>query len=250
MSTIDNQTDDVVRPTPAMTATELSEVVLTVDDGVATLRLGQPDEVMVTLTEARIGEIESSIAKLAAMPDLRGVIITGPGPDMFCAGADVNLIRDITEAADGTDAAVRGRSVFAKLRELKVPVVAAIEGPCLGGGLELGLFCDVRVASAAASTQIGLPEVKLGIVPGFGGTQNLTRLVGLPKALELILAGKLLRGQQAQRERVVTQRRLAQRARPGAQHQHDEQLRLDLLAPRQGFAGAAGRRGSLAAHGS
>src|SRR5690606_4330066 len=94
-------------------------------------------------------------------------------------------------------------SVFAKLQELSVPVVAAIEGPCLGGGFELALFCDVRVASDAKSTQIGLPEVKLGIVPGFGGTQNLTRLIGLPKALELILNGKLLRGKQALRAHLI-----------------------------------------------
>lgn len=203
MSTLDEQTDDTADTTPAMTAAELRDVILTVHQGVATLRLGRPDESMVTLTAARIDQIESSIAKLIEMPDLTGVIITGPGPGMFCAGADVNLIRDITDPEEGRAAAVRGRSVFARLGELKAPVIAAIEGPCLGGGLELALFCDVRVASNATSTQIGLPEVKLGIVPGFGGTQNLTRLVGLPKALELILAGKMLRGQQALRAGVI-----------------------------------------------
>ena len=203
MSTVDNQNKGAVESAAVMTASELREVVLTFEQGVAILRLGRTDEAMVTLTEARISEIEAAIIQLATTPDLQGVIITGPGPGMFCAGADVNLIRDITEAADGEAAAIRGRSVFGKLRDLKVPVVAAIEGPCLGGGFELALFCDVRVASDAKSTQVGLPEVKLGIVPGFGGTQNLTRLVGLPKALELILAGKLLRGPQAVRARII-----------------------------------------------
>lgn len=203
MSTVDKQTEGAVEAAPAMPTSGLREVVLTFEQGVATLRLGQAQETMVTLTEARIADIEAAIAQLATTPDLHGVIITGPGPGMFCAGADVNLIRDITAAADGEAAAVRGRSVFGKLRDLKIPVVAAIEGPCLGGGFELALFCDVRVASDAKSTQVGLPEVKLGIVPGFGGTQNLTRLVGLPKALELILAGKLLRGPQAVRARII-----------------------------------------------
>jgi 3-hydroxyacyl-CoA dehydrogenase/enoyl-CoA hydratase/3-hydroxybutyryl-CoA epimerase len=205
MSTVDKQTANAADPA-AHTSTprvELHDIRLTVADGYATLHLGRTEESMVTLTESRIEQIEVAIRKLATTTDLRGVTITGPGPGMFCAGADVNLIRDITVAKDGETAAIRGRSVFAMLQDLKVPVVAAIEGPCLGGGFELALFCDVRVASNAKATQIGLPEVKLGIVPGFGGTQNLTRLVGLPKALELILNGKLMRGKQALRARII-----------------------------------------------
>jgi len=202
MSVVDNETKDTTEAAPAPT-TDLREVVLTFEQGIATMRLGRADETMVTLTEARIGEIEAAITQLQATPDLQGVIITGPGPGMFCAGADVNLIRDITVASDGEAAAVRGRSVFNKLQDLKVPVVAAIEGPCLGGGFELALFCDVRVASDNKATQIGLPEVKLGIIPGFGGTQNLTRLVGLPSALGMILAGKLMRGPQAVRAKII-----------------------------------------------
>ena len=197
----DNQTKtsaDSSRP-----SMPLRDVVMTVADGVATLRLGREDEALVTLTEDRIDQFAAAVQQLRDRDDLRGVIITGPGPGMFCAGADVNLIRDITEPEAGERAARRGREAFAALQTLRTPVVAAIEGPCLGGGLELALFCDVRVASDHASTQIGLPEVKLGIIPGFGGTQNLTRLVGLPKALDLILAGKLMRAKQAVRSRVV-----------------------------------------------
>ena len=205
MSTVDKQTANAADPA-ASTSTphvELHDIRLTDTDGYATLHLGRTEESMVTLTESRIEQIEVAIRKLATASDLRGVTITGPGPGMFCAGADVNLIRDITVAQDGEAAAIRGRSAFAMLQDLKVPVVAAIEGPCLGGGFELALFCDVRVASSAKATQIGLPEVKLGIVPGFGGTQNLTRLIGLPKALELILNGKLMRGKQALRARII-----------------------------------------------
>ncbi|MCB9877628.1 MAG: enoyl-CoA hydratase/isomerase family protein [Planctomycetes bacterium] len=200
----------------------LERVQLTIgDDGMAVLRLGRADEGMVTLTVERIAELDAACDRLLsheALGDgsLRAVIVTGPDPTaapgadarrpgaaMFCAGADVNLIREVTDPQDGEAAAVRGRSVFEKLRRLRAPVIAAIEGPCLGGGLELALFCDLRVVADAPGTQLGLPEVKLGIVPGFGGTQNLTRLIGLPKALDLILNGKLLRPKQALRSGVI-----------------------------------------------
>ena len=187
------------------------------DDGIAELRLGSADESVVTLTRERLESLEQALQTLATTPGLRGVLVTGPGSGMFCAGADIRLIQDITDPAEGEAAAVRGRSIFQRLQQLPVPVVAAIEGPCLGGGLELALFCDLRVASEHKATQIGLPEVKLGIVPGFGGTQNLTRLVGLPTALDLILNGKLLRGRQARRlgviDRLVPAAKLATTAR-------------------------------------
>jgi len=181
-----------------------TSVVLTVgNDGIALLRLGAPDEVLVTLTKERLESLDGALQVLAGDNRVRGVIVTGSGPGMFCAGADINLIQGITDPREGEAAAVRGRSIFQRFRQLSVPVVVAIEGPCLGGGLELALFCDVRVASDHKSTQIGLPEVKLGIVPGFGGTQTLSRLVGLPGALDLILNGKLLRGKQAVKAGVI-----------------------------------------------
>jgi 3-hydroxyacyl-CoA dehydrogenase/enoyl-CoA hydratase/3-hydroxybutyryl-CoA epimerase len=178
-------------------------VLVTLGNGIATLRLGPPDAGVVTLTRARLDALEQALAALMGEQQLRGVVVTGPGAGMFCAGADVALIRDVATAAEGEAAAARGRTIFARLRELRVPVVAAIEGPCLGGGLELALFCDVRVASDHAATQLGLPEVKLGILPGFGGTQNLARLVGLPKAVDLILQGRMLRPKQARKAGLV-----------------------------------------------
>jgi len=206
MSTTENEhRADQAATTGAETTGDAPQqlIVVDVEEGVATLHLGRRDEAMVTWTTERIEQFEAALDALAQRDDLRGVVVTGPGPRMFCAGADVNLIRDITDPADGERAAIRGREAFRRCRALNVPVVAAIEGPCLGGGFELALFCDVRVASDDRSTQIGLPEVKLGIVPGFGGTQNLTRLVGLPKALDLILNGKLLRGKRALSQGVI-----------------------------------------------
>lgn len=228
MSTIDRHSSQTAAEAPTIKSIVMPNIAVSHDDGIATVRLGLPDESMITLTEARIEQFEAAIDELIQRANdnsksdsqsdkLRGVIITGPGPGMFCAGADVNLIRDITDAKEGELAALRGQSVFGKLANLSVPVVAAIEGPCLGGGFEMALFCDVRVASDARATQIGLPEVKLGIVPGFGGTQNLTRLIGLPKALGLILNGKLMRAKQALRagliDRMVPQTKLLTAAR-------------------------------------
>lgn len=176
-------------------------------NGIRILRLGAPTERMVTLTEARMDSLEATIAELEKDTALRGLVVTGPdfgpdhgdGPGMFAAGADINLIADVTDPEVGAAAARRGASMFGRLGALPVPVVAAIDGPCLGGALELALALDRRVASDHPSTSIGLPEVKLGIIPGFGGTQRLTRLIGLPKALDMILQGKLLRPAQAGR---------------------------------------------------
>jgi 3-hydroxyacyl-CoA dehydrogenase/enoyl-CoA hydratase/3-hydroxybutyryl-CoA epimerase len=204
MSTIEEVERPESTPAPQRGEVRRGAVALSVGgDGIAELRLGGADDGVVTLTKERLESLEQALAAIAADPRVRGVLVCGPGPGMFCAGADVNLIRGVTDAAAGEAAAVRGRSIFQQFRRLKVPVVAAIEGPCLGGGLELALFCDARIASDHPSTQIGLPEVKLGILPGFGGTQNLPRLVGLPAALDLILNGKLLRGRQARKLGVV-----------------------------------------------
>ncbi len=190
------------------------------DSGIVTLRLGRPDETLVTITPERMSDLATALDRLAADTRVRGVVVTGPGPAMFCAGADVKLIDCVADAAAGEAAAARGRTLLARFQQLRVPVVAAIEGPCLGGGCELALFCDVRIASDHKSTQIGLPEVKLGILPGFGGTQTLPRLLGLPKALDLILSGRLLRGKQALRlglvDRLVPSQKLLATARAEA----------------------------------
>ncbi|MBL8725296.1 MAG: enoyl-CoA hydratase/isomerase family protein [Planctomycetes bacterium] len=171
-------------------------------DGIAVLALGEPDSV-VTLTPERLDSLERALAALAADARVRGVLVTGPGPGMFCVGADLGLFATIPDAATGAAAAARGRDVFLRCRALRVPVVAAIDGPCLGGGFELALCCDRRLASDHPRTRIGLPETKLGIVPGFGGTQHLVRRIGLPRALALILGGKTLPAKPAQKQGLV-----------------------------------------------
>ncbi len=220
------------------------------EDGIAILRLGTPGEKIVTLTERRLHSLAQALDRLAADTSLRGLIVTGPGPGMFAAGADIKLIESVTDVAEGQQAARFGQDLFGRFAQLAVPVVGAIEGPCLGGGLELALGLGLRVVSDHKSTQLGLPEVKLGIVPGFGGTQRLTRLVGLPKALELILQGKLLDPKQALRagvaDRVVPGERLLEAAR----QELERLVRAGKKAPRRrltGFARWASRLGFLRA---
>ncbi|MEO6596319.1 MAG: 3-hydroxyacyl-CoA dehydrogenase NAD-binding domain-containing protein [Planctomycetota bacterium] len=223
-------------PEPGTTGT----VCCTIDEaGIATLRLGDASEGVVTLTLERLESLDAALQALARDARVRGVLVTGPAPGMFCAGADIRLIQDITTVAAGEAAAVRGRSIFQRCQQLKVPVVAAIEGPCLGGGLELALFCDVRVASDHRGTQIGLPEVKLGIVPGFGGTQMLSRLLGLPAALDLILNGKLLRGKQAKRVGVVDRLVPPAKLMAAARQELDKLVQAGRKQPRRKLRGMA-----------
>jgi 3-hydroxyacyl-CoA dehydrogenase/enoyl-CoA hydratase/3-hydroxybutyryl-CoA epimerase len=188
-------------------------VVSRLESGVALIQLGT--EAAVTLTPQRLDSLKKALFDLKSSSP-KGLIITGSSTDMFTVGADINLIRGVTDPAVGESLAREGQDIFNLIEELPFPTVAAISGPCVGGGCELALACKFRIISDEKSSIIGLPEVKLGILPGFGGTQRLPRLVGLPKALDIILAGKTLRPRQAQSvglvNEVVQSSRLLERA--------------------------------------
>lgn len=127
----------------------------------------------------------------------RGIVFLGPGPGLFLAGADVALIRDLRDPIEAQRLAARGQKIFERIARLGPPTLAAISGACLGGGFELALACRWRIASDHPRTRIGLPEVRLGIVPGFGGTQRLPRLLGRAAALEMLFLGESIKGQAA-----------------------------------------------------
>jgi 3-hydroxyacyl-CoA dehydrogenase/enoyl-CoA hydratase/3-hydroxybutyryl-CoA epimerase len=174
------------------------------DGSLATLSLGSADERAITLTPERIKSFIEALEKVkAAKP--KGLIVRSPNPDSFCVGADISLIQSVTEPDKGAALATQGQDAYNLLEDLPCTTVAAIGGPCVGGGCELVLACDYRIAADLTSTSIGLPETKLGILPGFGGTYRLPRVVGLPKALDMILAGKTLRAKQALKAGLVDQ---------------------------------------------
>lgn len=178
-------------------------LTFTVDDGIGLLRLGHPSEKIVVLNEGRMAALEKQLEFLTNQRSLKGLIITGASPGGFCAGADISAIDGVTDPATGEALARKGQSVFQKIADLPYPTVAAIQGACAGGGCELALACTHRIISAARESKIGLPEIKLGILPGFGGTQRLPRLVGIRKGLDLILKARLLSGEEARRAGLV-----------------------------------------------
>jgi enoyl-CoA hydratase len=159
------------------------------------LRLNRP-EALNALNAETLVALGEAIDQVAAMDEIRALVITGAGPKAFCAGADIKEFVGRT-AMDMRRAAERGQTTFAKLSALRIPSVAAINGFAFGGGLELALACTFRVAHVSA--RLGLPEVKLGLLPGFGGTQRLTRLIGEARALELILSGRFVEAAEADR---------------------------------------------------
>ena len=172
-------------------------VTLDVQGDVAVIHLGGDDEKITVLTEPRLLSLDVALDKVRASSSVRGLIIIGPRFGAFCAGADINQIKAITKADQGRRLAERGQAIFNKLEQLSIPTVAAIHGTCVGGGCEMVLACRYRIATNSSESKIGLPEIKLGILPGFGGTQRLPRLVGLPRAFDIILQGKTIPAKQA-----------------------------------------------------
>jgi len=169
-------------------------VVLEVDGDVAILNLGSPEEKVVILSEKRMESLRDALGKIAEMArsgEVKGMVLAGAHEGLFCAGADINIIKGVTSAEEGKRLAKQGQDVFQILEDFPITTVAAISGACVGGGCELVLACDYRILADNSSTKIGLPEVKLGILPGFGGTQRLPRLVGVQAAMDMILKGRV-----------------------------------------------------------
>lgn len=166
-------------------------------DNVGVIVIDVPGEKMNTLKAEFAGQIREVIAKARTNPHLAGLVLISGKPDSFIAGADIAMIAACQTAQQAEALALAGQKVMMEIASLSVPVVAAIHGACLGGGLELALACKQRVCTLHDKTRLGLPEVQLGLLPGSGGTQRLPRLIGAAKALDLMLTGKTLRAMQA-----------------------------------------------------
>ncbi len=177
---------------------ENSSVILKIKEKIAFLKLGSAEEKIAVLNESRMASLIETLAELKSKErEIDFLLLTGASPAGFCAGADLSAIESVSDPQEGERLAKRGQDLFNTLESLKFPKIALIRGACVGGGCEMVLACDYRVLVEVDETKIGLPEVKLGILPGFGGTQRLPRLIGLPNALDIILNGKLLNAKQA-----------------------------------------------------
>ncbi|MCU4675333.1 fatty acid oxidation complex subunit alpha FadJ [Catenovulum sp. 2E275] len=166
-------------------------------DQIAVVRLNVPDESMNVISRHTMNEIETLLDEIEKNNQIKGVVLTSGKPDSFIAGADINMINACKTKADTEELAKAGQAIFARIEKSRIPFVAAIHGICLGGGLEFSLACHYRIASDDEKTQLGLPEVKLGLLPGSGGTQRLPRLVGIQAALDIMLTGKQVRAKSA-----------------------------------------------------
>src|SRR5882672_108253 len=160
----------------------------------ALVRLDRP-EVLNALNFELLRDLGAALDQVAA-GDARALLVTGTGDRAFCAGADVKELIGRSLAATREGAAF-GQAIFAKLDTLPIPSIALINGYAFGGGLELALACTFRLA--ARSARLGLPEIKLGLIPGYGGTQRLPRLIGEARALEIIMTGRTIEAEEAER---------------------------------------------------
>lgn len=171
-----------------------ASITLSVTDRVATITVNRPDKLN-ALNAATIGELGEAIDEVRQREDVGGVILTGAGR-AFVAGADISELAAQTPL-QAKQRAVRGQGIFRRFETSPKPVVAAVNGFALGGGCELAMACHIRIASEAA--KFGQPEVKLGICPGYGGTQRLPRLVGMGRALQLLMTGEMIDAAEAYR---------------------------------------------------
>jgi enoyl-CoA hydratase len=166
-----------------------------VRDGIAVVTVNRPDKLN-ALNDQVMAELALAVERIATEPAIGGAIVTGAGQKAFIAGADIG---DLSRQGpfDGKARAMRGQGVLRRLETCGKPVIAAVNGYALGGGCELAMACHLRLASDTA--KFGQPEVKLGLAPGYGGTQRLPRLVGKGVALQLILSGEMIDAQEAYR---------------------------------------------------
>jgi 3-hydroxyacyl-CoA dehydrogenase / enoyl-CoA hydratase / 3-hydroxybutyryl-CoA epimerase len=173
---------------------------LEVEDGIATIRLDQPGKPVNVLSASMVEAVREILERLeAGEGDARAAVILSGKPGMWIAGADIEEFTTLETAADGERLSRAGHELLGRLERLPIPVVAAIDGVALGGGLEVALACTFRIATDHPKTKLGLPEVQLGILPGAGGTQRLPRLVGIRDALDLMLTGKQLDARRAKK---------------------------------------------------
>lgn len=158
------------------------------DQGIGLITISRPEKLN-ALNATVLNELDECFSEANETDEIRGVIVTGEGPKAFVAGADIQEFADLNPE-DAEDMARRGQSVFQRIEDMLIPVIAAVNGYALGGGCELAISCHIRIASDNAV--FAQPEVNLGLIPGYGGTQRLPRLIGRGHATEMLLTGDMI----------------------------------------------------------
>jgi len=176
-----------------MTTDSWQHVKITMEERVAIVTIDHRP--VNALNRQTMDELNQAVDTLANDAQVKAIVLTGAGSLAFVAGADIKEVSQLRSAQEAQEVSAKGQAVFLKLQRLKQPVIAAINGVCLGGGLELAMACHLRVAGDRA--RFGQPEINLGIIPGWGGTQRLPRLIGKAKATEWILTGDVFSAQDA-----------------------------------------------------
>ncbi len=170
------------------------------DGGITIIMLNRPKQLN-ALNQAVIGELLAAFGELAQATDVRAIVLTGAGDRAFAAGADIGELAELPSASAARRVAQRSHELGKRMAALPQPIIAAINGFALGGGLELALACDIRLAADTA--KLGLPEVTLGILPGWGGTQRLSRLVGPGMAKLMMMTGERVDAAEALRAGII-----------------------------------------------
>ncbi|MBN2731762.1 MAG: enoyl-CoA hydratase/isomerase family protein [Balneolaceae bacterium] len=163
------------------------------DNGITTITINRPDKLN-ALNKEVLNELSDAFQQVAVSTDVKAVLLTGAGEKAFVAGADIKELSSLDEHT-GRMVSQKGQQIFQSIEDTRKPVVAVVNGYALGGGAELAMACHMRIASASAV--FGLPEVGLGLIPGYGGTQRLPHIVGRARALEMILTGKQVKAEEA-----------------------------------------------------
>ena len=179
----------------------MSNILTTINNKILTLTINRPEKLN-ALNQQTLNEIESTILQAQKNNDIAVIIITGSGLKAFVAGADISELAT-SNAISGMHFAEYGQQVMSTIENSKKPVIAAINGFALGGGCELAMSCHMRIASDNA--MFGQPEIKLGVIPGFGGTQRLVRLIGKGRAMEMNLMGNMIDANRAYELGLVNQ---------------------------------------------
>ena len=174
---------------------ELNTLLVNLENGVAVITFNRPKQLNAMNIEV-MAELESALTWAANEPDVKGVILTGAGEKAFIAGADIVMFRDM-DAVSGREFAIRGERLSRLIEDMPKPVIAAVNGYCLGGGSEVALACDMRLASANAV--FGQPEAKYGIMPIWYGTKRLPQIVGMGRAREIIMTCRMVKADEAER---------------------------------------------------